>query len=180
VPAPSPPSLNRGLPDDRRRAVIIAAASALALWNTGCARREPAPAFSYTLLDGRTEHAAQALHGKVVLVNFWATSCSTCVQEMPHFAAAWRALNARGLETLAVAMPYDAPARVASFAERRALPFGVVIDNTGAIGRAFGNVQVTPTTFVISRRGEIVQRIVGAPDFAALHTRLEALLAEAE
>ncbi|MBL8341624.1 MAG: TlpA family protein disulfide reductase [Rubrivivax sp.] len=162
----------------RRRTALAGSACALLLWAGGCARREPAPAFSYTLLDGRTEHTAQALRGKVVLVNFWATSCATCVQEMPALAATSQALHARGLRTLAVAMPYDAPARVAGFAERHALPFDVVIDLQGAIARAFGNVQATPTTFVISRRGEIVQRIVGAPDFAALRRQLEVLLGE--
>ncbi|MBL8326910.1 MAG: TlpA family protein disulfide reductase [Rubrivivax sp.] len=163
----------------RRRAALTGAASAFLLWAGGCARREPAPAFSYTLLDGRTAHTTEALRGKVVLVNFWATSCATCVREMPELAAASQALHARGLRTLAVAMPYDAPARVAGFAERHALPFDVVIDLQGSIARAFGSVQATPTTFVISRRAEIVQRIVGAPDFTALRQQLEALLGEA-
>ncbi|MCW5635355.1 MAG: redoxin domain-containing protein [Rubrivivax sp.] len=58
------------------------------------------------------------------------------------------------------------------------LPFGVVIDSTGSVARAFGNVRVTPTTFVIDRRGAVAHRFVGAPAFAALHRRLDALLAE--
>lgn len=151
---------------------------ALALPAAACSRRESAPAFSYTLLDGRRQHSIEALRSKVVLVNFWATSCATCVAEMPGITALWQRLHGRGFEALAVAMAYDAPARVAGFAESRRLPFGVVIDNTGAIANAFGDVRVTPTTFVIDRRGDIVQRIVGAPDFVALQARLEALVAE--
>jgi protein-disulfide isomerase len=75
-------------------------------------------------------------------------------------------------------MRYDPPAFVASFAEARRLPFGVVIDNTGAIARSFGDVQLTPTMVLMNRRGEIVKRYVGPPDFLALQALVEQLLAE--
>ena len=145
---------------------------------TGCGQREPAPGVAYTLLDGRAGHTA-AHRGQVMLVNFWATSCVACVREMPSFVATWRKYQPRGFEVLAVAMSYDPPAQVAHFAETRALPFGVVIDNTGAIAHAFGDVSVTPTIFVIDRRGHIAKRYVGAPDVAELHRHVEGLLAEA-
>lgn len=143
----------------------------------GCGRRELAPEVGYTLLDGRPMQLA-ALRRRVVLVNFWATSCVTCVQEMPALADTWRRFRGRGFETLAVALRHDPPALVARFAETRALPFGVVIDSTGAVARAFGDVRVTPTTFVIDRRGGIAARLEGAPDFAKLHRLLDDLLAE--
>jgi peroxiredoxin len=75
-------------------------------------------------------------------------------------------------------MAYDPPAYVSNFAQTRRLPFGVAIDNTGAIARSFGDIRLTPTTFLINKRGEIVKRYVGAPDFEALHTLVEKLLAE--
>ena len=78
---------------------------------------------------------------------------------------------------IALALAGAAPAAVAHYAETRKLAFGVAIDNTGAIARSFGDVDATPTTFVIDKRGAIVQRIVGTPDFAALGERIEALLA---
>lgn len=143
-----------------------------------CGGRDPAPDFSYTLLDGR-KSATQTLRGKVLLVNFWATSCTTCVAEMPQIVATHQKFNARGYDTLAVAMSYDPPAYVARFAESRQLPFGVVIDNTGAIAKAYGDVRLTPTTFLIDKKGAIVKRYVGAPDFAALHQLVDKLLAEA-
>lgn len=138
--------------------------------------REMAPQFSYTLLDGR-KASSDELRGKVVLVNFWATSCTTCVAEMPQIMATHEKFRSRGFETLAVAMSYDPPAYVAHFAETRKLPFGVVIDNTGAIATGFGDVRLTPTTFVIDKRGAIVKRYVGAPDFPKLHQLLDELLA---
>ena len=144
---------------------------------SACARREAAPEFGYTLLDG-TRGQSHALRGKVLLVNFWATTCAVCVKEMPQIVATHQRFQARGFDTLAVAMSYDPPALVANYAESRRLPFGVVIDNTGVIARAWGDVQVTPTTFLVDKRGAIVRRYVGQPDFAALHGLVEQLLAE--
>lgn len=154
-------------------AVAIAVAATLAVGG-----KESAPTVNYTLLDGST-HSSDALRGKVVLVNFWATSCTTCVKEMPHIIETHQKYKDKGFETLAVAMSYDPPAYVANFAETRKLPFPVAIDNTGEIAKKYGQVQLTPTTFVLNKKGEIVKRYVGEPDFAQLHQLLETLLAEA-
>lgn len=164
-------------PDLARRSALLATLG-LAVGIAGCGRRDPAPQFTYTLLDG-TRGSSDQLRGKVLLVNFWATSCTTCVAEMPEIVQTWRKYHERGFEALAVAMSYDPPAYVANFAQSRALPFGVVIDNTGAIALGFGDVRLTPTTFVIDKRGGIVKRYVGTPDFKELHALVERLLAEA-
>jgi peroxiredoxin len=136
-----------------------------------------APDVAYTLLDGSNSNL-QSLRGKVVLVNFWATDCEPCVREMPQIVATHEKFRGRGFETLAVAMSYNAPALVINFAERRKLPFGVVIDNTGAVARGFGHVDFTPTSVLIDKRGHIVKRIVGEPDFPALDKLVEKLLAQ--
>jgi peroxiredoxin len=157
-------------------AVLAIGGGAYLAWQ-GVSSTTPAPDVSYTLLDGKQTHL-QALRGKVVLVNFWATSCTTCVHEMPKIIATHEQFKARGYETLAVAMSYDPPAYVANFAESRKLPFGVAIDNTGSVAKSFGDVRLTPTSYLINKRGEIVKRYVGEPDFAALHVLVEKLLAE--
>jgi peroxiredoxin len=159
-------------------AAALAAAGAAGWLAWGGHGGAAAPQVQYTLLDGRQIDTA-SLKGQVVLVNFWATTCTTCVAEMPQIVATHEKYRGRGYQTVAVAMQYDPPAYVASFAENRKLPFGVAIDNTGAIARGFGQVQLTPTSFLINKRGQIVKRFVGAPDFAALHTLVEELLAEA-
>lgn len=138
---------------------------------------ERAPTVSYTLLNATTPTTAQ-WQGKVTLVNFWATSCVTCVKEMPDLVTTHNKFKARGFDTLAVAMAYDTPAYVQRFTEQRQLPFAVTIDSQGELARQFGDVQLTPTTVLINKRGEIVKRYVGEPDFAALHALLEKLLAE--
>lgn len=160
------------------RRALLTSALALSLAALGGCAREQAPAVDYVLLNGQAG-SSQQWHGKVMLVNFWATSCATCVKEMPQVVATHDKFKARGLDTLAVAMSYDPPAFVAKYAETRKLPFGVAIDNTGAIANAFGQVQMTPTTFLINKRGEIVKRYVGEPDFNALHALIEQLLKDA-
>jgi peroxiredoxin len=154
---------------------LSAGAALLAYQSLG--QRETAPPVCYVLLDGVKADSSQ-WKGKVMLVNFWATSCTTCVHEMPQIVATHEKFRSRGFDTLGVAMSYDPPAFVANFAQSRKLPYGIAIDNTGEIARRFGQVQLTPTTFLINKRGEIVKRYVGEPDFAALHGLVEKLLAE--
>jgi peroxiredoxin len=159
--------------------VIVAAlvvGAALAAWRS-LGAREAAPAVSYTLLDGRKQ-SIEAQRGKVLLVNFWATSCTTCVAEMPHIVETYNKFKGRGYETVAVAMAYDTPAYVQRFAASRALPFSVSIDSDGAVAQAFGDIKLTPTTFLIDKQGRIVKRYLGAPDFAALDKLIGELLAE--
>ena len=137
-----------------------------------------APASIFVLLDG-SKKTTDDLKGKVTLVNFWATSCVTCVAEMPKVIATYDKYKAQGYDTLAVAMSYDPPSYVVNFAETRKLPFKVAIDNTGTVAKAWGDVALTPTTYIVNKRGEIVKRYVGEPDFAELHKLIEKLLAEA-
>jgi peroxiredoxin len=143
---------------------------------TGCAN-DRAPESSFVLLDGSTLNAKQ-LQGKVSLINFWATSCTSCVAEMPDLIATYNKYQSRGYETVAVAMSYDPPSYVVNFAQTRQLPFKVAIDNTGVVARDWGEVKLTPTTFLVNKRGEIVKRFVGTPNFAELHQLIEKLLAE--
>jgi peroxiredoxin len=155
--------------------VVFAAVGAYVFWGTG---RAPAPESTFVLLDA-TKQTTSDLRGKVVLVNFWATSCVTCVAEMPDLVATHRKYTQQGFETIAVAMQYDPPSYVVNFAETRQLPFKVAIDNTGAIAQAWGDVKLTPTTFIVNKRGEIVKSFVGKPDLPSLHQLIEQLLQEA-
>ena len=154
---------------------IALAAGAVIYMNTGVSA---APASTFVLLDG-SRKSTDDMKGKVTLVNFWATSCVTCVAEMPKVIATYDKYKDRGYDTLAIAMSYDPPSYVVNFAETRKLPFKVAIDNTGAVAKAWGDVALTPTTYIVNKRGEIVKRYVGEPDFAELHKLIEKLLAEA-
>lgn len=160
-----------------RCALVLSGALLLAGGLAGCSSSEPAPPATYLLLDG-TQTSTADFKGKVTLVNFWATTCVSCVKEMPELSATYKKFKDRGFETLAVAMSYDPPAYVTNFAQTRQLPFKVAVDNTGAAAKAWGEIKLTPTTFIVDKRGQIVKRYVGEPDFAALHQLLDKLLSE--
>jgi thiol-disulfide isomerase/thioredoxin len=164
-----------------RYLALVSATLATAMALSACSNVSeftgPAPASTMVLLDG-SKHTTEAMKGKVTFVNFWATSCTTCVAEMPQVIATYNQFKTQGFDTVAVAMRYDPPSYVVNYAQTRALPFKVAIDNTGAVAKAWGDVQLTPTSYLVNKRGEIVKRYVGAPDFAALHTLIGQLLAE--
>ena len=157
---------------------LLASTFAAPVLLAGCSSREAAPDVKVTLLDGRPQ-ALSALRGKVVLVNFWATSCTTCVHEMPQIISTHQKFQNQGYETLAVAMSYDTPDYVASFAQTRGLPFLVALDKSGEAAKGFGEVRLTPTSFLLDKQGHIVKKYVGEPDFAALHQLIGQLLTEA-
>ena len=154
-------------------AVLLAIGAGVYL-NTGVST---APASTFVLLDGSRKTEA-SFKGRVTLVNFWATSCVTCVAEMPKLIATYDKYHSKGFDTIAVAMSYDPPSYVVNYAQTRKLPFDVAIDNTGGVARAWGEVKLTPTTYLVNKRGEIVKRFVGEPDFAELHRLIEGLLAQ--
>ena len=161
----------------RRRALAGLTALALTAALAGCAQ-DAAPESTFVLLDGSRQTTAD-MKGKVTLVNFWATSCTTCVAEMPQIVSTYDKYKAKGYDTLAVAMQYDPPSYVVNFAETRKLPFKVAIDNTGKVAQAWGDVKLTPTTYIVNKQGQIVKKYVDAPNFDELHKLIEKLLAEA-
>lgn len=143
----------------------------------GYFRTPPAPAVTFTSLAG-DKLATGDLRGKVVLVNFWATDCVVCLKEMPRLVETYRKFQSREFDMVAVAMRYDPPNYVIRYTEKNALPFKVALDPMGELAKAFGDVKLTPTTLVIDKRGNIVTRIIGEPDFGALESLIEMKLAE--
>jgi len=152
-------------------ALLLGVAASFAFLKRGT----PAPEVRFATLDGET-FGTSDLHGKVVLVNFWATSCDICVKEMPKMVETYKKYAPRGYEMVAVAMSYDRPDHVAAFAKGRALPFKVALDTDGAIARSFGDIRVTPTTFVLDRNGRVLKRYLGEPDWAEFHGLLDKAL----
>jgi peroxiredoxin len=138
---------------------------------------EAAPASTFVMLNGSTKRTSD-LKGKVTLVNFWATSCVTCVAEMPKIIATFEKYKSQGYGTLGVTMQYDPPSYVVNFVNSRKVPYDIAIDNTGALAKSWGEVQLTPTSYLVNKRGEIVKRYVGEPNFAELHQLIESLLKE--
>lgn len=134
-----------------------------------------APSITFTTLDGQPLRL-QDLRGKIVLVNFWATSCGVCLAEMPALIRTYQRYHPHGLEIIAVAVAYDQPERIRAYVKQHALPFPVVWDSKGDVGRRFPDVQATPTTFIIDKRGQLISRTLGAMDVERLQQFLQSEL----
>ena len=152
------------------------AAAALAGWylmaGPGCGR---APAVTFSITDGRKISLAD-LRGRPVMVQFWADNCPTCREEMPQLAALYRDLHDRGLELIAVAMPYDPPNLVLKTTREQHFPYPVALDPMGTVTAAFGHVGLTPTAILIAPDGSIAEKHVGALDFDRWRKQIEHML----
>lgn len=156
-----------------KTARLIFALALLAAVGAHTASAKTADAMAtFTTIDGR-KIALSNLRGKIVLVNFWATTCTVCMAEMPELIATYRKYQPRGLEVVAVAMPYDDPQQVRQYAAKQGLPFPVVFDQGGALARDYEQVKVTPVTFIIDRSGQRISKTVGIIDFAKLRAFLD-------
>ena len=94
--------------------------------------KDAAPDSTFVMLDASKKQTVD-LRGQVSLVNFWATSCVTCVAEMPEMVRTYEKYKGQEFAIVAVAMQYDPPSYVVNFVNSRKLPFDVAIDNTGAV-----------------------------------------------
>lgn len=145
----------------------------LALTLSACsAFTDRAPAVNYVSLTGQ-QASTDSLKGKVVLVNFWATSCTGCMAEMPKMVTTHQKYAKQGYEMVAVAMSYDPPNYVQAYVNDKKLPFFVTLDKDGSLAKAYGDIQLTPTSILIDKQGNIVKRFVGEPDFNELHQLIE-------
>lgn len=153
-------------------AIVVAAALIAFAAGYGFFRETAKPTGTFTTLDGKQIRLAD-LRGKVVLINFWATSCGICMAEMPDLAATYLQYRNRGFEVIAVAMHYDEPELVKGYATKQGLPFPVVFDKDGELAREFDRVGATPTTFLIDQAGGRVSKTVGIINFDKLRAFLE-------
>ncbi|MDY3331859.1 MAG: TlpA disulfide reductase family protein [Pelistega sp.] len=153
-------------------AVILAVAGFFFFFN-----KDGAPTVAYKTIDG-TQITSDELKGKVVLVKFWATTCVTCVKQMPDTIEYYNTYKDKGYDTVAVAMSYDNTEAIQKFRESYKLPFTVAYDKTGELAKEFGGIRFTPVSFLIDRDGNIVKRYIGEYDKQEFIHTLEQTLAK--
>ena len=134
---------------------------------------KPAPAIEVTTLDGRTI-SLEALKGKVVLVDFWATWCPPCREEIPHFIQLYNTYAPK-IEILGVAMDEEGEEVVAPFVKEHQIPYPIAI-GTEALMDAFGGVRGLPTTFVVDPKGRIIRKYLGYQELEVFEQDIRALL----
>lgn len=149
---------------------------ALTACDNGLSTTAMAPEAQFQSLNGDT-FTTEQFKGKVTLVKFWATDCTTCVAQMPDNIANYNKFHDQGFNVVAVAMKHDPLDYVRNFTESRQLPFTVVSDHDGKIATAFGNVRMTPTAFLIDKKGRIIKRYLGNYDQTAFVKTVEKALA---
>ena len=116
------------------------------------------------------------LQGKPVLVTFWATTCPGCIKEIPHLIELYDELAPQGLEIIGITMDYDPPNRVLAMSNARNIPYPIALDIHANAARAFGNVRLTPTSFLIAPDGRIVYQKTGTINMARLREDILGLL----
>lgn len=134
-----------------------------------------APDVSLLTITGQTLRLS-SFKGKPVIVTFWATDCAACVKEIPDLIDLYHDYHDKGFEIIAIAMYYDPPNHVVEMSKAKQIPYHVALDLRAEHAQAFGEVRLTPTTFVIDADGVIVQQITGAFKPAELSRLIETLL----
>jgi cytochrome c-type biogenesis protein len=132
-----------------------------------------APDVQLETLDGQPFRLNE-LRGRVVLLNFWATWCIPCREEIPELNRMQRDLEARGLSVVGVSWD-DTAEGVRSFQRSLPVEYRVLIGGE-SVGSQFGGVASFPTTFIIDREGRIRQTIIGARDRAGFEAAVAPLL----
>jgi len=154
--------------------LAVACLAALIVWVLPGLKRANAPPVEFGLLDG-TRTSLAALRGRPVLLVFWSTTCTPCLEEIPDLVKLHDAYSSRGLMLLAVTMPYDPPLAVRDFARAHKLPYAIAIDLQGVSARAFGVASI-PNSVLIDRDGRIAWQQTGRLDPVRARRLIESML----
>jgi len=127
----------------------------------------PLSGLRFTPIDGDRPELT-ALEGRLVVVNFWATGCPPCIEELPILQALQRDYGDRGVTVIGVAMAYVPPDQVLAFARRHRLEYPVSLDLDGRIAAAFDGITAVPTTLIVAPDGRLVYRQAGILDQATV------------
>jgi peroxiredoxin len=179
TPATSAPA--RGWLGSLAIALVVLGAAGVALWwgarvPPALERGSAAPGFELPDLEGTGRLRLADLRGRVVLLNFWATWCKPCEDEMPAMERLYRELRGPEFELVAISVDTDSQA-VARFRERLGLSFPILLDPRSEVSRAYQTTGY-PESFLIDRAGNLAsQRFVGPrawddPDYVAVVRRV--------
>ena len=128
----------------------------------------PAPDFTLRNLQGNLEGLANH-KDKVIILNFWATWCAPCLEEMPAFEKLYRRYRSRGLTVLAVSLDKGDFSKVQGFVDSNNLTFPVLMDSEGVAEKLYPSFTI-PFTYVIDKEGRVAARVDGAKNWASNET----------
>jgi peroxiredoxin len=126
------------------------------------AKGHDAPDFTLTDLQGHVVKLSD-LRGKAVVLNFWATWCPPCKQEIPWFVDLQKRYGPEGLQVVGVNMDDEGDQKnVAKFAAENSINYPVLLGKEN-VAAAYGGIDYLPTTFYIDRGGVVMDRVFGQP-----------------
>jgi peroxiredoxin len=135
----------------------------------------PAPEFHLPDLTG-AQVASSSFQGKVVILDFWATWCPPCREEIPHLVNLQAKYRDQGLAIVGLSLDAGGARDVKPFAEEHDVNYTMLIANE-EVAKAYGNITSIPTTFVIDRDGKIVRRFIGYTAPEVFEQAIQPLLA---
>ncbi|HEY2081280.1 MAG TPA: redoxin domain-containing protein [Verrucomicrobiae bacterium] len=135
---------------------------------------QPAPEWQFKTLDGKTIRSSD-FKGKVVILDFWATWCPPCREEIPGFIALRQEYAKKGLVVIGVSEDQDGPDVVKKFMKELGMNYTVVMADDKTV-KTFGEIEALPTTFIIDRNGQIVKQHVGGADKDDFEKEIKPLL----
>lgn len=116
-------------------------------------------------------------NGKPMLINFWASSCQSCMEEIPHLIEIYHKWKSAGLEVVGVTVSYDPPLKAMEKAEQINITYPIVFDLDKKIQHHFSlRRAVTPVTILISQEGKITYQRIGKPDLPVLLEQIKKLM----
>ena len=141
--------------------------------SSGTTNHQLAPDFTLPTPDGR-DLQLSSYRGKVVLLDFWATWCDPCREEIPHFVELQQKYGDRGLQIIGVSMD-DSPEPVRPFYQRFHMNYPVVM-GTAKTGELYGGILGLPISFLIGRDGRIYTKHIGATEASVFEREITHLI----
>jgi peroxiredoxin len=152
--------------------VVTAHESQKALLFPSSSKEDMAPGFSLPDLGGKTV-SLSSFKGKVVILDFWATWCPPCRREIPDFVSLQKLYGSKGLQVVGVAL--DQPDKVKRFVIDNGMNYPVLIGTEDVVA-AYGGISGIPTTYILDKKGRIVQRFEGFRSRETFESEVKKLL----
>ena len=125
-----------------------------------------APDFTLTDMEGQQVSLSQ-YRGKIVILNFWATWCPPCREEMPSMEALYQKFKERGFVMLAVNVDENGESAVKKFLQKTPYTFPILLDSDNVAQNLYGVFRF-PESFIIDREGIVVEKIIGGRDWSSV------------
>lgn len=144
----------------------------LAVMVSGCSKKEvpaqegaAAPDFTLSDLSGKQVQLS-SLKGKVVLVNFWATWCPPCREEIPSMVKLNQVMQGKNFQMLAISIDEGGKQAVQEFFRQNGVTLPALLDTDGSVSRRYGTTGV-PETFIVDGKGMIRKKVIGGVEWSS-------------